>query len=263
MAKNHPLEQVIGDPSKPVMTRRRLHTDVKMCMYVLTVSTTEPINIKEAMLDHNWIESMQDEHNQFKRLDVWEVVERPVGKNIIMFKFPRLEAVRMFVAYATHKNFTIYQMDVKTAFLNGQLEEEVFVSQPDGFVDPDFPNHNYRLKKALYGLKQAPRACQSQYTLEILKKHGMDWCGSISTPMATARIDADLQGTPTNQTKYRSMVHPTEKHLKEVKLIFCHLKHTINIGLWYSKDSGFELITYSDADHAGCYDDCKSTSGGI
>ncbi|GJY06428.1 gag-pol polyprotein [Tanacetum coccineum] len=96
----------------------------------------------------------------------------------------RLKAVRISLAYAAHKNFTIYQMDVKTAFLNRPLKE-VFVSQPDGFVDPDFPNHVYRLKKALYGLKQAPKA---------------------STPMATARIDADLQGTPTNQTKYRSMI---------------------------------------------------------
>nr|GEW21682.1 retrovirus-related Pol polyprotein from transposon 17.6 [Tanacetum cinerariifolium] len=103
--------------------------------------------------------------------------------------------------------FTIFQMDVKTAFLNGQMKEEVYVSQPDGSVDPGFPNHVYRLKKALYGFKQAPRAwydklssfliehhfTKSQNTLEILKKHGMDVCDSTSTPMATARIDANLQ----------------------------------------------------------------------
>ncbi|GKD95598.1 retrovirus-related pol polyprotein from transposon TNT 1-94 [Tanacetum coccineum] len=70
----------------------------------------------------------------------------------------RLEAVRMFVSFATHKNITIFQMDVKTAFLNGLLKEEVYVSQPDGFIDPDFPDHIYRLKKALYSLKQALRA---------------------------------------------------------------------------------------------------------
>ncbi|GJR76656.1 gag-pol polyprotein [Tanacetum coccineum] len=74
--KNHPLEQVIGDPSKPVMTRKRLQTDAEVCMYALTVSTIEPKNIKEAMLDHSWIESMQDELNQFKRLDVWELISR-------------------------------------------------------------------------------------------------------------------------------------------------------------------------------------------
>ncbi|GKE96878.1 gag-pol polyprotein [Tanacetum coccineum] len=150
--KNHPLEQVIGDPSKPVMTRKRLQTDAEVCMYALTVSTIEPKNIKEAMLDHSWIESMQDELNQFKCLDVWELVECPVGRNIIKAKWiwknktdaentvirnklfeesfapvARLEAVRIFVAYVTHRNFPIFQMDVKTAFLNGPLKEEVFV----------------------------------------------------------------------------------------------------------------------------------------
>ncbi|GJS93585.1 integrase, catalytic region, zinc finger, CCHC-type containing protein [Tanacetum coccineum] len=85
--KNHTIEQVIGDHSKPVMTRCRLHTDAEICMYTLTVSTTKLKNIKEAMLDHSWIESMQDELNQFKRLDVWELVKRPVGRNIIAVKW--------------------------------------------------------------------------------------------------------------------------------------------------------------------------------
>ncbi|GJY93451.1 retrovirus-related pol polyprotein from transposon TNT 1-94, partial [Tanacetum coccineum] len=85
--KNHPIEQVIGDPSKPTMTRKRLKTDTKLCMYALTISTIKPKNIKEAMLDHSWIESMQDVLNQFKRLDVWELVECPVGRNIIVVKW--------------------------------------------------------------------------------------------------------------------------------------------------------------------------------
>ncbi|GKB52636.1 hypothetical protein Tco_0903389 [Tanacetum coccineum] len=85
--KNHPIEQVIGDLSKPVMTRLQLHTDAEVCMYALTVSTTEPKNIKEAMLDASWIESMQDELNQFKRLDVWELIECPIGRNIITVKW--------------------------------------------------------------------------------------------------------------------------------------------------------------------------------
>ncbi|GJU58994.1 retrovirus-related pol polyprotein from transposon TNT 1-94 [Tanacetum coccineum] len=173
--KNHPLEQVI-------------------------VSTIEPKNIKEAMLDHSWIESMQDELNQFKRLDVWELVECPsclVAKGYgqgerIYFKesfapVARLEFVRIFVAYAAHKNFPIFQMDVKTTFMNGPLKEEVHQSPRGIFIS------------------------QSQYTMDILKKHGMEKCDTVSTPMATTKLDADLQ----------------------------------------------------DADHAGCNDDCKSTSGGI
>ncbi|GJS32889.1 retrovirus-related pol polyprotein from transposon TNT 1-94 [Tanacetum coccineum] len=165
--KAHPLEQVIGDLSKPVMTQNRLQIESELCMYALTVSTLEPKNIKEAMPDHSWIESMQDELHQFERLDVWELVPRPDENNIIVEEginfeesfahVARLEAVRMFVAFVAHKNITIFQMDVKTAFLKVPLKEEVYVSQPDGFFDPDFPDHVYRLKKALYGLKQAPR----------------------------------------------------------------------------------------------------------
>nr|GEV35556.1 Gag-Pol polyprotein [Tanacetum cinerariifolium] len=191
----------------------------------------------------------------------------------------RLEVVRMFVDYAAYKNFIIYHIDVKTAVLNGLLKEEVFVSQPDGFVDPDFPNHVYRLKKALYGLKESPR---------LLRKHGMEKCDTATTPMAIAKIDAYLHGTPTDQTKYLSMIRglmyltasrpdiafatfvcaryqarPTEKHLKEVKRIFRYLRQSINKRLWYSKDSGFELIAYLDADLEGCLDDYKSTSGGL
>nr|GFC80937.1 putative RNA-directed DNA polymerase [Tanacetum cinerariifolium] len=116
------------------------------------------------MADSAWIESMQEELHQFDRLDVWELVDRPLCTiEGVDFKesfapVARLEAVRLFIAYAAHKSFTIYQMDVKTAFLYGPLKEEVYVNQPDGFVDPYHPDKVYRLKKVLYGLKQAPRA---------------------------------------------------------------------------------------------------------
>ncbi|GJR04729.1 retrovirus-related pol polyprotein from transposon TNT 1-94 [Tanacetum coccineum] len=159
--RDHPLEQVRGNPTMPVQTRRQLATDPEMCMFVLTVSIVEPKNIKEAMADSAWIEAMQDELHQFDRLKVWELVDKPFGKMIIKLKkgiidyresfapVARLEAVRIFVAYAAHKSFPIYQMDVKTAFLNGPLKEEVYVAQPKKV---------YLLRKALYGLKQAPRA---------------------------------------------------------------------------------------------------------
>ncbi|GKC98078.1 retrovirus-related pol polyprotein from transposon TNT 1-94, partial [Tanacetum coccineum] len=132
----------------------------------------------------------------------------------------RLEAVRIFIEYATHKSFPIYQMDVKTTFLNGPLKEEVYVAQLDGFVDHDHPEKVYLLKKALYGLKQAPRAWtsdppiprgifinQAKYALEILKKHGMEKEQSIGTPMATKpKLDADLSGEPVDQTDYHSKI---------------------------------------------------------
>ncbi|GJW56311.1 uncharacterized mitochondrial protein-like protein [Tanacetum coccineum] len=161
-------------------------------------------------------------------------------------------------------------MDVNTAFLNGKLKEEVYVSQPEGFVDQDNPLHVYKIKKTLYGLKQAPRACDS-----------------VDTPMVEKnKLDEDLQGTPVDATLYRGMIgylmyltssrpdliyavclcaryqaKPTKKHLNAVKRIFRYLKGTINMGLWYSKDTSMSLTTYADADHARCQDTKRSTSG--
>nr|GEX74535.1 ribonuclease H-like domain-containing protein [Tanacetum cinerariifolium] len=273
--KDHPLEQVIENPSQSVRTRRQLESDAEMCMFALTVSRTKPKNIKEAMADSAWIESMQEELHQFDRLDKgvdFEESFAPVA---------RLEAVRLFIAYAAHKSFTVYQMDVKTKFLYGLLKEEVYVNQPNGFVDPYHPEK----------IHQSPRGIfinQAKYAQEILVKHGMTSCDGIGTPMATKDLDADLSGTPVDQMNYRSKVgalmylttsrpdimhatcycaryqaQPTEKHLTAVKRIFRYLKDTIHIGLWYPKDTGFELTAFSDSDHAGCLDSRTSTSGGI
>nr|GFC26444.1 retrovirus-related Pol polyprotein from transposon TNT 1-94 [Tanacetum cinerariifolium] len=162
--KDHPLQQVIRNPLQSIRTRRQLESDAEMCMFALTMSRTEPKNIKEAMVDSAWIESMQEELHQFDRLDVWELVDRPLCINVFNLKWlwknkhdeentviqnksrlvakayaqkegvdyeesfapvARLEAVRLFITYAAHKSFTIYQMDVKTAFLYGPLKEEV------------------------------------------------------------------------------------------------------------------------------------------
>nr|GEX55943.1 hypothetical protein [Tanacetum cinerariifolium] len=302
-------QQVIGNPSQSVRTRRQLESDAEMCMFALTVSRTEPKNIKEAMADSAGIKSMQEELHQFDRLDEGTDFEESFAP------VPRLEAVRLFIAYAAHKSFSVYQMDVKTVFLYVPLKEEVYVNQPDGFFVPYHPYKVYRLKKALYGLKQAPRAwydelsnflvskgfskgelkfflgiqihqspCsifinQAKYAQEILIKHGMTSCDYVGTPMATKHLDADLSGTPVDQTKYRSMVgalmylttsrpdimhatcycarylaKPTEKHLTAVKRIFRYLKDTIHMGLWYPKDTGFELTAFSDSDHPGFLD---------
>nr|GEU95734.1 retrovirus-related Pol polyprotein from transposon TNT 1-94 [Tanacetum cinerariifolium] len=144
------VQQVRGNPSGPVQTRRQLATNPEMCMYALTVSTTEPKNIKEAMADSTWIEAMQEELHQFDRLQV----DKPFGKSIIRLKWlwknkkdedqtvihkkARL-VVKGYAQEEAHKSFPIYQMDVKTAYLNGPLKEEAYVTQPDEFVDPDYP----------------------------------------------------------------------------------------------------------------------------
>ncbi|GKA71848.1 retrovirus-related pol polyprotein from transposon TNT 1-94, partial [Tanacetum coccineum] len=271
----------------------------------------------------------------------------------------RIKAIRIFVANVTHKNMTIYQIDAKTAFLNGELKEEVYVSQPEGFVDQDNPSHVYKLKKALYGLKQAPHAwydmlssflisqqfakgavdptlftrhvgndillvqiyvddiiftstntamCnefanqmtnkfkmsmmgqisfflglqisqsprgifinQSKYASEIVKKYGLHSTDSVDTPMIeNKKLDKDLQGKPVDATLYHGMIgslmyltssrpdlnyvvclcaryqaKTTEKHLQEVKRFFRYLNGTINMGLWYSKDTDMSLTAYA------------------
>ncbi|GJT08410.1 retrovirus-related pol polyprotein from transposon TNT 1-94 [Tanacetum coccineum] len=119
---------------------------------------------EEALTEFSWIESMQEELNKFERLEVWELVPHSYCVMIITFEVDiqvaRLEAIRIFIAFAAHMNMVVYQMDMKTAFLNGILREEVYVSQLEGFEDPENPNHVYKLKKSLYGLKQALRTCR-------------------------------------------------------------------------------------------------------
>nr|GEV61815.1 copia protein [Tanacetum cinerariifolium] len=153
----------------------------------------------------------------------------------------RIEAIRIFIANAASRNMTVYQMDVKTAFLNGELKEEVYVSQPEGFVDPYHPTHVYHLKKAMYGLKHAPRACM------------------VGSLMYLTASRSDLVFAVCMYARYEAK--PTKKHLEALKRVFRYLKRTINWDLWYSKDTVMALTAYADADHAGCQDTRRSTSG--
>nr|GFC23733.1 hypothetical protein [Tanacetum cinerariifolium] len=168
--KDHPLNNIIGQLSRPVSTRLQLHEQALFCLYDAFLTSVEPKTYKEVLTQACWIEAMHEELNEFERLEVWELVPRPDKVMVITLKWIykvkldelggilKNKARLVARAYAAHKNMVVYQMDVKTAFLNGNLREEVYVSQPDGFVDPDNPNHVYKLKKALYRLKQTPRA---------------------------------------------------------------------------------------------------------
>ncbi|GKA19285.1 retrovirus-related pol polyprotein from transposon TNT 1-94 [Tanacetum coccineum] len=411
---SHPLDNIIGNPSRPVSTRKQLAMDALWCFYNFVLSKVEPKNYTSAVTEDCWFQAMQEEIHKFDRLDVWELVPPPDSAMIFALKWiykvkldeygdvlknkarlvakgfrqeegldfeesfapvARLEAIKISIANAASKNITVYQMDVKTAFLNGELKEEVYVHQPEGFVDPERPHHVYRLKKVLYGLKQAPRAwydtlskfllaqrfskgvvdptlfirktskhtlhvqiyvddiifsstdpkdCnrfsnemsakfqmsmmgqisfflglqisqnprgifinQSKYANEILKKFDLHKSDPVDTPMVErTKLDEDLSGTPVDQTKYRSMIgslmyltasrpdlvfavcmcaryqsRPTKKHLEAVKRVFRYLQGTINMGLWYPKDTAMALTAYADADHAGCQDTRRSTSG--
>nr|GEZ17804.1 retrovirus-related Pol polyprotein from transposon TNT 1-94 [Tanacetum cinerariifolium] len=207
--KDHPLNNIIGQLDRPVSTRLQLHEQALFCYYDAFLTSVEPKTYKEALTQSCWIEAMQEELHEFERLKVLELVPRPDKVMVITLKWiykvkldelggilknkarlvargyrqeegidfeeafasvARLEAIRIFLAYDAHKNMVVYQMDVKTAFLNGNLREDVYISQPDGFEDPNNPNHVYKLKKALYGLKQAPRAWYDMLSLFLLSQ---------------------------------------------------------------------------------------------
>ncbi|GJT86289.1 retrovirus-related pol polyprotein from transposon TNT 1-94 [Tanacetum coccineum] len=231
----------------------------------------EPSNVAEALKDADWVSAMQDELDQFARLKVWRLVPRPEGKTIIKTKwiFQNKKDERSLVIQNKARLLAVgyfFQMDVKTAFLNGILKEEVYVDQPPGFVSKQYPNHVYALDKALYGLKQAPRAWYDvlskflndsgfqkgliDTTLFIKKK--------VPTPMVEqAKLKLDLVGKPVNHTDYRSMIGSLmylTSSRPDIMFATC---------LWYPKDFGFDLTAYSDTDHAGCHLDRKSTSGSV
>ncbi|GJV29065.1 retrovirus-related pol polyprotein from transposon TNT 1-94 [Tanacetum coccineum] len=209
-------------------------------------SIIEPKNYKDALTQACWIEAMQEELNEFERLEVWELVPRPDKVMVITLKWiykvkldelggilknkarlvargyrqeegidfeesfalvARLDAIRIFLTYAAHMNMIVYQMDVKTTFLNGILREEVYVSQPDGFVDQDNPNHVYKLKKALYGLKQAPRAWYDLLSKFLLSQEFSK--GTVDPTLFIRRQGKDIllisqspRGIFINQSKY-------------------------------------------------------------
>ncbi|GKA63389.1 retrovirus-related pol polyprotein from transposon TNT 1-94 [Tanacetum coccineum] len=156
--KDHPLDNIIGNHSRPVSTRKQLASDALWCCFHTELSKVEPKNFKMAVIEDCWFQAMQDEIHEFDRLEVWELVPRPIY--VMMFAPPVCTDMRpseYSLPMQQTKNMIIYQMDVKTAFLNGDLQEEVFVSQPEGFEVLGISYAVLSYEESLYGLKQAPR----------------------------------------------------------------------------------------------------------
>ncbi|GJS16182.1 retrovirus-related pol polyprotein from transposon TNT 1-94 [Tanacetum coccineum] len=203
-SRNHPLENVIGNLNQRTLRSQAQNQSNFYCF----ISTIEPKNVNEALGDESWIVAMQEELNQFIANDVWELVPQPKNMTIIGTKWvfrnkldengvvsrnkarlvaqgynqqegidydetyapvARLESIRILLAYACALDFKLFQMDVKSAFLNGFINEEVYVAQPPGFIDFEKPDHVYKLKKALYGLKQAPKAWYDRLKAFLIK----------------------------------------------------------------------------------------------
>ncbi|GKE08170.1 retrovirus-related pol polyprotein from transposon TNT 1-94 [Tanacetum coccineum] len=329
--KDHPLQNIIGDLSRPVSIRLQLHEQALFCYYDAFLTSVEPKTYKDALTKHAGL-------RQYKKICMNSNVlkygnslvargyrqEEGIGFEESFAPVARLEAVRIFIAFAAHMNMIFYQMDVKTEFLNGILRKEVYISQPDGFMDPDNPNHVYRLKKALYGLKQAPRAwyvychrfcypkdspkarlilhCsstkkakisswyksmltiyfllllllnyisqsprgiflnQSKYALESLKKYRIESCDPMDTPMDTpmvekSKLDEDTQGKAVDPTHYCGMVG-TLMYLTSSRP---DLVYVVCMCARY-QDSAIALTAFTNADHAGCQDTRRSTSGSM
>jgi hypothetical protein len=223
--RHHPIDQILGDISKGVTTRSRLAT---FCEHYSFVSSIEPFKVEEALQDLDWVLAMQEELNNFKRNEVWSLVPCP-KQNVVGTKWvfrnkqdehgvvtrnkarlvakgyaqvsgldfdetfapmARLESIRILLAYAAHHSFRLFQMDVKSTFLNGPIKEEVYVEQPPSFEDDRYPDHVYKLSKALYGLKQAPRAwyeCLRDFLITNAFK-----VGKADPTLFTKTCDGDL-----------------------------------------------------------------------
>nr|GEU74475.1 uncharacterized mitochondrial protein AtMg00810-like [Tanacetum cinerariifolium] len=248
--KDHPVTQIIGDLSSDTQTRS---------MTRVAKDQGEATSIQNA--------KDLEGHTQEEGIDYEKVFALVV----------RIETIWLFLAYASFMGFMMYQMDVKSAFLYGTIKEEVYVCQPLGFEDPDYPNKVYKVVKALYGLHQDHRAW----------KFGLTDGKSASTPMDTEKpLLKDRNGEDIDVHTYRSMigslmyltlsrpdimfvvcacarfqVTPKASHLHAVKRIFRYLKGKPHLGLWYPKDSPFNLVPYSDSDYASASLDRKSTIG--
>ncbi|GJT79206.1 retrovirus-related pol polyprotein from transposon TNT 1-94 [Tanacetum coccineum] len=319
--KDHPIANIIGDPSRSVSTRKQLQTDAMWCYFDAFLTSVEPKNFKQAMTEPSWINAMQEEIHEFKRLQVWELV--PCLDKVMLIKLKWIYKVKTdeFGGVLKNKARLVAQgfnFLISQHFSKGVVDPTLFTRKAENdlllvqiYVDDiifastntamcnEFANlMTTKFKMSMMGqmsfflglqISQSPKGIflnQSKYASEIIKKYGLLTSNSVDTPMVEKnKLDEDLQGTPVDAALYRGMIRslmyltssrpdliyvvclcsryqakPTEKHLNAVKRIFRYLKGTINMGLWYSKDTGMSLTAYADTDNAGCQDTRRSTS---
>ncbi|GJV76609.1 putative ribonuclease H-like domain-containing protein [Tanacetum coccineum] len=304
--KDHPLSQIIGDimtpPQTRRMTRNKTEHDFLVEVYRNKLDERGIVIRNKARL------VAQGSHNK-EGIKLYEIFALVV----------RIEAIRLFLAYASYKDFMVYQMDVKSAFLYGKIEDDVYVCQPPDFEDPYFPDRRGQIDKTLFIKKDQgdillvqvyvddiifgstkKKLCtefekimhkkfqmssmgeltfflglqvkqkedgifisQDKYVTEILKKFGFSDVKTASTPMETHKSllkDAnDIMFTVCVCARFQ--VNPKVSHLHAVKRIFRYLKGQPKLGLWYPKDSPFDLVAYIDSDYVGASLDRKSTTG--
>nr|GEV41673.1 putative polyprotein [Tanacetum cinerariifolium] len=293
--RDHPKSQIIGPANTPIQTRNK--SKEKVWSLVDCPKGVRPIGTK-------WVlKNKKDERgivirNKAKLVAQGHTQEEGINYDEVFAPVARIEAIRLFLAYASFMGFTVYQIDVKSAFLYGTIDEEVYVMQPLRFQNPEYPARVYKVEKAMYGLHQAPRACEFEALMH--KKFQMSAMGELNfflglqvlqkedgIFLSQDKYGKDGTGKDVDLYLYRSMigslmyltasrpdimfavcacarhqVTPKECHLHAVKRIFRYLKGHPKLGLWYPNDSPFDLVVYSDSDYGGATQDRKSTSGG-
>nr|GEY14317.1 putative ribonuclease H-like domain-containing protein [Tanacetum cinerariifolium] len=272
----HPQSLIIKDHTSAVQTRSKVKqttTDFQHCLFACFLSQVEPRSVAQALEDPSWVDAMQEEMQQFKFQNVWVLVDLPkaqghrqeegIDYDEVFALVAGIEAIRLFLAFASYMGFMVYQMDIKSAFLYVRIDEEVYVTQPKGFVDPQHPKKVYKVVKALYGLHQAPRAWftsstktrwkfyhQDKYVQEILNKFDLGSVRTTTTPYEAPKIKSKNESDSlVNVHLYRStigslmylttsrpdimfvvsacsrnQVTPTTSNLEAVKKIFKYLK---------------------------------------
>ncbi|XP_073121350.1 uncharacterized protein [Henckelia pumila] len=285
-SKKHPLSSVIGNPTEPLRTRGQI---IKELLHAAFISQEEPNNIEDALVDSCWIEAMQEKLNKFTKNAVWDLVPRPTHQSVIGTRWvfrnklnkegtvvrnkarlvahgyrqeeeidydetyapvARLEAIRIFLAYASFKNFKAPRAwyDTLTKFL---LEHEFTI----GTVDKTL----FKFTK-VRKMENGTFISQTKYTKELIKRFGMENNTIATTPMGVSiKLDKYEGGISVDATIFQS--NPKQSHFVAGKKILRYFKGTQNVGLWYAKHNSFNLVGYSDANYAGCKLDRKSTSG--